>query len=908
TDTTYEDRAFGGAGRDVLIANTGGDRLIDFTGEFNSYIVPFAPFGAFTISRAVQPQLMNFLYDLSESDGADPTRANDAGGDPARNGEPFGEIGLVRQQDADWQDQTGAPDDPQPGNIAGGKKDVLRSASFNQGSSLKAFAPDSGSFEIDSGRLSVAAASLGGDAVAVFHVGEYLPTYYEILATIQSDKPIQGWKANAYLIFDYHGPDDFKFAGVNISIDKIQMGHRDATGWHVDVQTPAKLKPNTDYNLLLAVNGVAVTLMVDNDEVFSYAFDPRVIDGYSYNLNTGWVGMGSENARGDFDNVQVKILAPEITLEETEDFSDGVADRFEDLMGAWTASPDAFGAAVDVGDDRAISLIDLDLDRGLLVNTLLELTAVIQTTGEAGIIYDLYAADDFKYVSLDVANDEVIFGHHTSRGGWVVDNAVAMTLNSQAHELTLSLKGTTVSVILDTQAVAGYVYNAPLVDGQFGALTRDSGATFTEYTLKTDDPAFEVEESNLVAAEAPETPVTGEALTDADLAPIVDEAIARLSAGLELGPAHMALLESVTFAIADLGGLLLGNTVDTLVTIDLDAAGHGWFVDNTLNNDVEFTLEPVPGKRVAEAGSNAFGRMDLMTVLTHELGHVIGIGHTDIEDVMNGSLETGTRYAFNEDTTKHVNPTHANNGQGNGEGNQNGPPVAADDSATTSAETPVTINVLANDVLGNGTTVIDSVTQGSNGSVTFDAAAGTATYTANAGFTGTDAFTYSMIDSNGDTSTATVTVEIEAGAPSTSTTTYTRTGGAVNLDDNGTITSTIEITDTFSILDLNIQLDISHSRDSDLDVFLVSASGTRIELFTDVGGNGDNFTNTILDDDAADSITSASAPFAGTYRPEGDLSLLEGELLNGIWTLEITDDRNGKSGTLNSWSLLVEHL
>jgi Ca2+-binding RTX toxin-like protein len=57
THTSYEDLAYGGAGRDRLIGNTGGDRLIDWAGEFNSYIVPFAPFGNFTISRALQPQL-----------------------------------------------------------------------------------------------------------------------------------------------------------------------------------------------------------------------------------------------------------------------------------------------------------------------------------------------------------------------------------------------------------------------------------------------------------------------------------------------------------------------------------------------------------------------------------------------------------------------------------------------------------------------------------------------------------------------------------------------------------------------------------------------------------------------------------------------------------------------------------
>src|SRR5205085_5328335 len=84
TDTaaSYEDRAYGGAGKDVLIANTGGDRLIDWVGEFNSYLVPFAPFGMATVSRTLQPQLAEFLYVLSASDGADPTRFTDTNGDP----------------------------------------------------------------------------------------------------------------------------------------------------------------------------------------------------------------------------------------------------------------------------------------------------------------------------------------------------------------------------------------------------------------------------------------------------------------------------------------------------------------------------------------------------------------------------------------------------------------------------------------------------------------------------------------------------------------------------------------------------------------------------------------------------------------------------------------------------------
>jgi Ca2+-binding RTX toxin-like protein len=126
-NASYEDMAFGGAGRDVLIANTGGDRLIDWLGEWNSFLTPFSPFGMATVSRTVQPQLPEYLYALSKSQGADPTLAAQHDSDPLRNGEPFGEIGLTRMQDAAWEEQRGAPRDPQAGN-SHGQRDVLRTS------------------------------------------------------------------------------------------------------------------------------------------------------------------------------------------------------------------------------------------------------------------------------------------------------------------------------------------------------------------------------------------------------------------------------------------------------------------------------------------------------------------------------------------------------------------------------------------------------------------------------------------------------------------------------------------------------------------------------------------------------------------------------------------------------------
>ncbi|MCL2333022.1 MAG: Ig-like domain-containing protein [Actinomycetia bacterium] len=85
-------------------------------------------------------------------------------------------------------------------------------------------------------------------------------------------------------------------------------------------------------------------------------------------------------------------------------------------------------------------------------------------------------------------------------------------------------------------------------------------------------------------------------------------------------------------------------------------------------------------------------------------------------------------------------------------------PVAVNDTAIGSINTPVTGNVLSNDS-GAGITVTSN-TSPSHGAVTVNPG-GTYSYTPSAGWTGTDAFTYTITDQNGKTSTAIVTVTVD---------------------------------------------------------------------------------------------------------------------------------------------------
>jgi len=91
----------------------------------------------------------------------------------------------------------------------------------------------------------------------------------------------------------------------------------------------------------------------------------------------------------------------------------------------------------------------------------------------------------------------------------------------------------------------------------------------------------------------------------------------------------------------------------------------------------------------------------------------------------------------------------------------NNPPVANDDSATTTIDTAVTIDVTANDTDVDGTidpTTVAILSGPSYGTVSVNQITGVVTYTPNTSFPGTDSFVYEVADDDGATDSATVTI------------------------------------------------------------------------------------------------------------------------------------------------------
>ena len=123
-------------------------------------------------------------------------------------------------------------------------------------------------------------------------------------------------------------------------------------------------------------------------------------------------------------------------------------------------------------------------------------------------------------------------------------------------------------------------------------------------------------------------------------------------------------------------------------------------------------------------------------------------------------------------------------------------------------------------------------------------------------------------------------------------------------DNNGTgATSTIAVADPAIVQDVNVTVNITHTYDHDLALSLITPANTPITLAAQRDGSGDNYTNTVFDDEAATSILSGAPPFTGSFRPEQPLSAADGLSGAGNWRFRAVDSAGQDLGTINSWTL-----
>jgi hypothetical protein len=113
-------------------------------------------------------------------------------------------------------------------------------------------------------------------------------------------------------------------------------------------------------------------------------------------------------------------------------------------------------------------------------------------------------------------------------------------------------------------------------------------------------------------------------------------------------------------------------------------------------------------------------------------------------------------------------------------------PVAVDDAVSTPVDAAVTVPVLANDSDPNGDPLtVTNLTQPADGAAQVNPN-NTVTYTPDAGFTGTDSFTYTANDGQADSNVATVTVTVADQPPPPTTPVFRAAASAIVTGASGT--------------------------------------------------------------------------------------------------------------------------
>ncbi|MCX5661053.1 MAG: M36 family metallopeptidase, partial [Planctomycetota bacterium] len=142
----------------------------------------------------------------------------------------------------------------------------------------------------------------------------------------------------------------------------------------------------------------------------------------------------------------------------------------------------------------------------------------------------------------------------------------------------------------------------------------------------------------------------------------------------------------------------------------------------------------------------------------------------------------------------------------------------------------------------------------------------------------------------------------------TTTTTFNSTDTPRAILDQGTSYSTLHLSGLVgTVTDVNVTLNANHTYDGQMYFTLISPSGIPVILTNYQGGSGDNFTNTVFDDEAATPIASGTAPFTGTFKPYLALSRVDGGSPNGDWKMRMDDAIAGETGTLLSWSIQITY-
>ncbi len=125
------------------------------------------------------------------------------------------------------------------------------------------------------------------------------------------------------------------------------------------------------------------------------------------------------------------------------------------------------------------------------------------------------------------------------------------------------------------------------------------------------------------------------------------------------------------------------------------------------------------------------------------------------------------------------------------------------------------------------------------------------------------------------------------------------------------IVRTFNVTDNFTVQDVNLGFNADHTSRNDLRVTLQHPDGTSVQVISNTSSSANGF-DVLLDSNSGNSLDdgdnddTAAPLYDRTAAPSNSLDAFNGKTSNGTWTLKICDSGFGDEGTFNSARLVLD--
>ncbi|MCA9040173.1 MAG: proprotein convertase P-domain-containing protein, partial [Planctomycetaceae bacterium] len=328
-----------------------------------------------------------------------------------------------------------------------------------------------------------------GLGVAYFDTAAPLPSQYEIVSKVSSWSTPNVWY-DGFLVFDYQGPNDFKYAGMFTGQNEWIIGHYQGN-WGNRIaefdmdDVGGDIKADREYVLLLTINGDDVELFVDGIKRISTTF----VGG----INNGTAGVAAYNAWTAFDDLEIGTSVSYGKPVENpffEDFDDSIADQmYFNHPNYWkTVSPgdqDLLRVNTSYTDLLAVAHVPLDPDLALYDFTVsADVRSLEPNVGlnNGFLVFDYRHDNDFKYAGFLADENKWVIGHYqgdfNNRAAELEASVTNVPINvRQWYRLEILIIGDYVGLSADGQ----FLINASFGDGYLsqGAVGLASDRSFT---------------------------------------------------------------------------------------------------------------------------------------------------------------------------------------------------------------------------------------------------------------------------------------------------------------------------------------------------------------------------------------------------------------------------------------------